>query len=546
MFQRGVSRWESRVAAVQATPTGTINVTANAPRHPAALPLRAASLRWEVAIALPVLARTGRRIHVARRRALARGGGVRHTASVMRWRWAAFLSAMVACSPLACQRPAPSGGPIVLVVVDTLRADHLPCYGYARSTAPHMCAVGADGVRFARAYAVRTRTTPSIASMLTGLYPYRHGVTELLVELPADVATAAQTLQGAGWSTGAFVSSFVMIGALSGLDRGFTVYDDEVQAREAFRENYQRDAVQTVDRALAWLRAAGPHSFLFLHLIEPHGPYTPPEPYLSRFALPADARMPERVPEYQRIPGVRGVAGYLGRYDGEVATADDQIGRVVAALRAWGWYDRATLILTADHGESMGEEGRWFEHGQSVGGAEAHVPLLVRFPGRAALPPGTVIEVPVSGVDVYPTILAAAGLDPRRAGLAGVDLAATAAGQPRPDPPPFTEAGRGKEAIGAAHGAACTPRWRLQTASAVELAPLAPSDVDPACAARAAAAVAPLLADRADFRPAQTPRVHVVMRDPANRTRFLRERAASRVPIDPAGHQALRQLGYVE
>lgn len=475
----------------------------------------------------------------------------------MRHRGAILVTIAVLLALAGCARsPGPVAGPIVLVVVDTLRADHLPCYGYGRPTAPHMCAIGDAGVRFSRAYTVRTCTTPSIASMLTGLPLHRHGVLELMFELPAGVGTIADTLRAAGWATGGFVSSFVMIGELTGFSHGFEVYDDDVRSPEAHRDNYQRDAVETVDRALAWLRRAGPHSFLFVHLIEPHGPYTPPEPYRTRFALPPDDRIPGHIPPYQRDPQLRSVAEYVGRYDGEIASADEQVGRLVAALREWGWYEGATLLLIADHGESMGEEGRWFEHCRSLDDAEARVPLLVKFAGASA--PRGVVDAPVSAADVAPTLLVAAGLDPARPGLIGADLRAVASGQPRLAPPPTTELSDGLSTTFAVHAADCTTRWQVPVtalrdgdafaaawAAGGVASPSSPG-ADPACAAGAAAELRWVLADRAGFRPTEVPRVHRAMQDLANRKRFVDARAAREVPIDAAGHEALRQLGYVK
>ena len=458
----------------------------------------------------------------------------------------------------ACSRSsAPAAGPVVLVVVDTLRADHLPCYGYARPTAPHLCAVADEGVRFDRAYTVRTCTTPSIASMLTGLPIYRHGVFELLWELPASVDTVATSMRAAGWATGGFVSSFVMIGELNGFNRGFDVYDDDVRSREAHRDNYQRDARETVDRALAWLRRAGPRSFLFVHLIEPHGPYTPPEPFRARFALPPDGRVPPFIPPYQRDPALHSAAEYIGRYDGEIASADAEIGRLVGALREWGWYEGATLAIVADHGESMGEENLWFEHGRSLDDAEARVPLLIKFAGAGA--PRGVVDTPVSGVDVAPTLLVAAGLSPERPGLAGVDLRAVAQGRPRQAPPPLTERGGEAGTTVVVHGADCTTQWQVPAAALAdgdrftamwangEIASVSATGPDAACASRLAEGLKPVLADRARFRQTETPSIHVAMKDLANRTRFIEGRAAAPPPtLDAAGRDAMRQLGYLE
>src|ERR1700687_1337152 len=211
---------------------------------------------------------------------------------------------LVACMSACTRAPSESAGPIVLIVVDTLRADHVTCYGYPRPTTPSICRLAADGATFERAYTPRTATTPAIASLFTGLYPHRHGVRRLYQALPAEMQTLAERLHAGGYKTGGFVSSFVMVRDFSGFDRGFDVYDDFVATPETFRENFERGAHDTVDQALAWLRMVGPRAFLFVHLIEPHGPYTPPAPFAARFALPADGPRVADVPEYQKIPGV--------------------------------------------------------------------------------------------------------------------------------------------------------------------------------------------------------------------------------------------------
>lgn len=463
-----------------------------------------------------------------------------------------------------CSRTVPEGmrGPVVLIVVDTMRADHLSCYGYARPTSPAMCGLAQDGVRFERAYTTKTTTTPAIASMLTGLYPHRHGVKHLYLVLPQAMTTLAERLHGHGWATGAFVSSFVMVRDFSGFEQGFDVYDDDVRTREGLRENYQRDAPATVARALTWLRAHGPHAFLFLHLIEPHGPYAPPSPYLERFALPAGGGPPGDMPEYQHLPGVHTVSEYVGRYDGEIATADAAIGELLGGLRALGWYAPATIVLVADHGESLGEEGKWFRHGVSVHDAEARVPLVVKFPSAVAEAPaaGTSVATPVSVVDIFPTVLHAAGVDADAP--AAVDLGAIARGAPRPAPP-VTELEDAGVVTLAVHANQCTVRWALPSAAGDDAAAFAPStadtwqklarrlQVDPAerdgaCAQAAAEQVAALVGDRFRYRLDVPIVFREDMRDGANRTRFIAERTQHGVPLAERDLEALRQLGYAE
>jgi len=249
-----------------------------------------------------------------------------------------------------------------------------------------------------------------------------------------------------------------MMRDFSGFDQGFDVYDDDVQTPE-LDENYERDGVTSVARAVAWLRANGQHAFLFLHLIEPHGPYRPPSPYLERFALPATGRAPGAMPDYQRLPELRTVDEYVGRYDGEIAAADAALVSLFAALRAHGWYTSATIVLVAGHGESLGGEGQWFRHGESVYDAESHVPLIVKFPsGTSGAPePGSHVSAPVSVIDIFPTVLQAAGAGNDGDTPAAVDLGSTERVATRPAPP-VTELEHAGNVTLSVHGEGCTVR----------------------------------------------------------------------------------------
>ncbi len=479
------------------------------------------------------------------------------------WKQCAVLAIALALAA-GCSRSATGAkdGPIVLIVVDTLRADHLSCYGYSRPTSPAMCALAEDGVRFERAYTTRSLTTPAIASMLTGLYPHRHGVTQLYYLLPPAAVTLPEHLRTAGWATGGFVSSFVMMRDFSGFDQGFDVYDDDVRTPE-LDENYERAGVTTMGRAIAWLRANGPRAFLFVHLMEPHGPYKPPSPYLDRFALPATDRIPGAMPAYQRLPELRSVDEYVGRYDGEIAAGDAVLARLFAELRELDWYAAATIILVADHGESLGEEGRWFRHGGNVNDAEAHVPLIVKFPSamHGAPTPGSLVSVPVSVIDIFPTVLRSAGVDIDGDTPAAVDLGSSEHVAAR-SAPPFTELEDAGNVTLALHGEHCTVRstfpahavgdgavftggdpaiWLALTRLRVD-----PSSADMTCAKDIAGRASSLLADRFRYRLDVPIVVRQNMRDNATRARFMDQRLRTVVPLAAPELEALRQLGYAE
>ncbi len=290
--------------------------------------------------------------------------------------------------------------PVVLVSIDTLRADHLPAYGHRGLATPAIDALRADGVLYADAWSHYPLTLPSHASILTGLLPPDHGVRDNSgYRLAADLPYLPRDLRAAGYATGGAVSAFVLRGA-SGLEDGFDLYDDAIPLHARTGLGGQQRPGETTWRAVrGWLRehAGGPF-FLFLHLYEPHSPYRPPEPFASR---------------YRDAP-----------YDGEIAAADRVVGELVAELRRLGAYDRALVVLLSDHGEGLGDHGE-AEHGVLLYREDLHVPLILKLPrGERA---GTTVSAPVGLVDVYPTVAALAGLPPPPR-TDGVSLLAAAPG----------------------------------------------------------------------------------------------------------------------
>jgi arylsulfatase A-like enzyme len=322
----------------------------------------------------------------------------------------------------AAPRAAPPS--CIWIVVDTLRADHLEWYGYGRATAPELRPLVEQGVVFDSAYAALPETSPSIASMLTGLAPYRHGVEHLYDRLSDHNVTAARLLAGAGYRTGAFVSSFLMIRDFSNLGGGFEVYDDFVDEREAYRENYERKAAGTLSLARAWIESHRHEPFFcFIHLIDPHGPYTPPGAFAERFrshdAVPIPAAV---IPPYQRIPGVVDFNRYRDLYDGEIAYSAHELGGFLDYLRGAGLFDPSLIIFNADHGEEMGEHGFYFAHGDDIFEQNVHIPLIIKPPAGMEARRGRRVAQPVSALDLLPTMLAALG-QPRPGFLEGRSLA---------------------------------------------------------------------------------------------------------------------------
>jgi arylsulfatase A-like enzyme/Flp pilus assembly protein TadD len=291
---------------------------------------------------------------------------------------------------------------VVLVTIDTLRADHLSCYGARTPQTPHLDALARSGVRFATAIAPTPLTLPSHTSLLTGLDPHHHGVRNNgTFALESAIPTIATRMREEGFATAAFLGA-VVLDRQYGLARGFDVYDDAMSVRRHMGDTglAERRADRVVDAALEWLALAPDRFLLWVHLYDPHADYDPPR----RFK--------------------RAWAG--APYAGEVAFADSQLGRLLDAVDA-RWPDGRTLVVaTSDHGESLGEHGE-ASHAYTLYDATQRIPLLIRGPG---FPAGEVVETPVRLVDVAPTILARLSAAPL-AKTDGTDLSSLVTGSDR-------------------------------------------------------------------------------------------------------------------
>ena len=311
-------------------------------------------------------------------------------------------------------RPPPLhiSGPIILVSIDTLRADRLPAYGYGGVATPAIDQLASEGVLFERAYSHSPQTLPAHASLFTGKLPVEHGVRDNLgFALGADQTLLPDLLAPLGYRSAAVVSSYVLRKEV-GLARAFETYDDRLPAAspETSIARVQRDGRDSLEVAERWLdeRAVSPF-FLFLHLYEPHTPYTPPE----RFAR-------------------------YDPYDGEIAYADEIVGGLFDALRARGLYDEALIILLSDHGEGLGDHGEQ-EHAIFLYDEAIQVPLIVKLPGGRAA--GRRIPATVQHIDLLPTLLDLTGAAPI-AGLRGRSLRPLleGGGGAWPDRPIYAEA----------------------------------------------------------------------------------------------------------
>ena len=326
----------------------------------------------------------------------------------------AALPAALACAcagsrPAATARSRPD---VLLVTIDTLRADHVGCYGHAGAATPVLDALAARGARFTTAIAHVPLTTPSHASILTGLTPLRHGVRDNGdFVLPESIPTLAEAFHDAGYRTAAFVSGFPLDRRF-GLARGFDVYDDHLPHGEDRRRSayVERPADQTTAAARSWLEAGPPSPwFLWVHYFDPHAPYEPPPDFAARFAGRA--------------------------YDGEIAFVDTQLGGLLRFLETKSGSPRALVLVTADHGEALGEHGEE-THGVFVYDATLRVPWIMAGPG---VPAGVVSPVVARGIDVAPTLLDLAGGIPPRGAMEGRSLGPALRGRPMPNEPAYAE-----------------------------------------------------------------------------------------------------------
>lgn len=323
----------------------------------------------------------------------------------------------------AAERARPN---VLFVSVDTLRADHVSCYGYARATTPRIDALAAQGVLFEDAISPAPWTLPSYGSAFTGLLPGRHaaglvrerqqkygtddpcelkGAMGTSSPLREGVPTLAQLLAEAGWRTAEF-SNNAFLNPAYGLDRGFQRF-----------VSYQYNALAGVELARAWIAEQDRPWFCFLHVMDPHMPYAPPEPWDAMFRAGGlgamDPGWPPVLADVRAMmkkngrPGAEFIQAMTDFYDGDIAFADDQIGRLLAALDAQGVLANTIVVLHSDHGEELWEhEG--FEHGHALHAELLHVPLILRFDGK--LPRGARVKERVRAFDVFPTLLELAGL----------------------------------------------------------------------------------------------------------------------------------------
>jgi len=303
---------------------------------------------------------------------------------------------------------------IVLVTVDTLRADRLGCYGCPVRTSPAVDTLAAQGALFESCIAQASSTAPALASVMTSRYPSEVGVfnnTQPLIEAPDTIAAF---LERRGYECAAFVSNFNLRPRM-GFDRGFDLFDAQMTERELNRSGLpERTAEKTSDAAIDWLEGRRQKSepyFLWIHYQDPHGPYTPPDGFAPDIEnYQAGSRVlplletnwgAGGIPRYQILPGARDSARYRACYDGEILFFDAHLGRLIRALLKEDGLRNTAILFTADHGESMGEHGYWFSHEQDLFNELIHVPLIVAAGQTAGRRSDRACHL-----DIFPTIAA--------------------------------------------------------------------------------------------------------------------------------------------
>lgn len=334
---------------------------------------------------------------------------------------------------------------VIIVTLDALRADHVGCYGYPLDTTPTLDRLASQSIVFDYAFCPMAATDPSHTSLLTGKYTrfhsigFHNGDRQLNHEQEVTLPLIFKDL---GYQTAAFVSILPLYKKI-GLDLGFDLYDDNMPDLRELKV-LRRNADQTAAAVINWI---GEHQadpfFVWVHFSEPHGPFYPPEPYNNTFvgnphygnpvSLPAVADNAEGgIPEYQLLKASRGVDSqlvdyerdaryYTAQYDGNIRFVDAHLEMLINKLKEWHLYDDTLLVITADHGEALGENNVYFCHGLTVSVDQIRVPLIIKPPAWSHLKKRRV-AAPVASVDIMPTILGFYDMDEQYLGIQGLNL----------------------------------------------------------------------------------------------------------------------------
>ena len=321
-----------------------------------------------------------------------------------------LVAALSAATVLQVQKGPPLN--VLLITLDTTRADRLGAYGYKAGATPNLDRLAREGIRFDDATAQAPLTGPAHAAIMTGQYPGRLGIKDnASTPVPEAATTLAEALQAAGYRTGAFIGSFVLDRSY-GFAQGFDTFDSSFDGyRNESKAQVQRRARQVIDPAIAWIKSGLDKGvtkapfFAWVHLYDPHAPYDAPAPFGAKFAARA--------------------------YDGELAYVDSEIGRLLGALKQAGYSENTIVVAVGDHGEALGDHGE-DEHGVFLYEAVSHIPWILRLPNGER--GGTAIAEQVRAIDLMPTLLDSLGLR-NAARVDGESLLPMMRGQARRDPP---------------------------------------------------------------------------------------------------------------
>jgi arylsulfatase A-like enzyme len=303
---------------------------------------------------------------------------------------------------------------VILIMIDATQARHLGCYGYKRATSPDIDRIASKSFVFSDAIAAATWTNPSAVSLLSSTDVSFHGVVQVDVGIPPNLPLLPECLKNNGFLTAAFINQPGLAKPEQGFNRGFTLYNASYGAMGTVKEQHTGDSRLTSD-ALQWLKEnRNKRFFVWLWYISPHGPYSPPPPYDTLFQSDGIYATGKQVPVssedygFGRIPRIHGdassnsmdVDGYIARYDGEIRFVNDQIRRILDYVGESGLLKKSILIITADHGESLGENEWYFNHGMAFESI-IKVPLIISLPGNS---PAKRIDALVSLLDLAPTM----------------------------------------------------------------------------------------------------------------------------------------------
>ena len=434
---------------------------------------------------------------------------------------------------------------VVLITVDTLRADRLGSYGHGRSTTPHLDALAERGIRYSRSISQAPHTHPSMASMLTSAYPTSLGGD--LKYIPYDLPTVAEVFQNAGYRTAA-VSSNVWIKRALGFDQGFDHFDQTSAMSEFYNDLARIDwknASHVSDAGIAWLDARpadGRPFFLWLHYLDPHHPYDPQAPFAERFATP-ERTPPPAVAELNTLPtgeqterlmalteedpetSRASFDAILDLYDGEIAFTDEQIGRVLDHLAALGLDGSTAIAFTADHGEEFLDHDSW-GHSHTLYNELIHVPLILAYPDQPRR--GIVRDNVVRTLDIAPTLIDIAGL-PIPKTMRGRSLLQLERRRPPADPPALSVLTSKRQLSVELKG------WKLIYSPRDGKAQLYDLNNDPG-----------ETTDLADAEPERVQGLILALEDTLGKLPRWAHTEVREHMLDPATREQLRALGYVQ